>query len=177
MLPARRRFTAKGCSLRGPFARARWSFGGKAAAKSSPMPNYNECWKGQSTGAVSRLARIRTSSSASLTRRGTANKDRAGGCNHSCDSNLWMQDAFTVCARQDIAAGEELTLDEALIGVDPDWSMESCNCGSPYCRGHVTGNDWRPPELQKRYSGHFSPFINTLIAREQGGAPTCRDAY
>lgn len=41
-------------------------------------------------------------------------KTGAGGCNHSCDSNLWMRDAFTVCARRDIAEGEELTLDEAL---------------------------------------------------------------
>jgi hypothetical protein len=94
-------------------------------------------------------------------------KTGAGGCNHSCDSNLWMQDAFTVCARRDIGAGEELTLDDALIGVDPDCSMESCNCGSPLCRGRVTGNDWRLLEVQQRYSVHFSPFINMRIAKER----------
>jgi uncharacterized protein len=65
-----------------------------------------------------------------------------GGGNHSCDSNLWMLDARTVGARRDIAAGEELTLDYALISVAPEWRME-CHCGSPLCRGIVTGSDWR----------------------------------
>ena len=29
----------------------------------------------------------------------------------------------------------------------------------------VTGNDWRLLELQERYAGHFSPFINARIAK------------
>ena len=87
-----------------------------------------------------------------------------GGVNHSCDSNLCMLDARTVGARRDIAAGEELTLDYALFSVAPEWRME-CHCGSSLCRGVVTGNDWRLPELQERYAGHFSPFINARIAK------------
>jgi RimJ/RimL family protein N-acetyltransferase len=86
-----------------------------------------------------------------------------GGANHSCDSNLWMLDERRVGARRDIAAGEELTLDYALFSVAPEWCME-CHCGSPGCRGVVTGNDWCLPELQQRYAGHFSPFINASIA-------------
>jgi hypothetical protein len=39
----------------------------------------------------------------------------AGGANHSCDSNLWMLDAHTMGARHDIMAGEDLTLDYALV--------------------------------------------------------------
>jgi hypothetical protein len=87
-----------------------------------------------------------------------------GGANHFCDSNLWMLDARTVGARRDIAAGEELTLDYALVTVSPEWRME-CHCGSSRCRGVVTGNDWRLPELQERCVGHFSPFINARIAK------------
>jgi RimJ/RimL family protein N-acetyltransferase len=87
-----------------------------------------------------------------------------GGANHSCDSNLWMLDARTVGARRDIAPGEELTLDYALFSVAPEWRME-CHCGSALCRRVVTGNDWRLPELQQRYAGHFSPFINARIAK------------
>jgi SET domain-containing protein len=34
--------------------------------------------------------------------------------NHSCDPNLWMDDAVTVVARRQIAPGEELTVDYAL---------------------------------------------------------------
>ena len=87
-----------------------------------------------------------------------------GGANHCCASTLWMLDERTVGARRDIAAGEELTLDYALFSVAPGWRME-CHCGSALCRGVVTGNDWRLPELQERYAGHFSPFINARIAK------------
>ncbi len=34
--------------------------------------------------------------------------------NHSCDGNLWMQDAFTLVARREILPGEEITADYAL---------------------------------------------------------------
>jgi hypothetical protein len=92
-----------------------------------------------------------------------------GGFNHSCDSNLWMRDAVTVVARRDIGAGEELTLDEALISDDASFLMEPCRCGAAGCRGTVTGADWRIPEVQERYAGHFSPFLNDRIARLRAG--------
>jgi hypothetical protein len=82
--------------------------------------------------------------------------------NHSCDPNLWMVDEVTVAARRNIAEGEELTIDYALHSVQPSWSM-ACHCASPLCRRAVTGDDWRRPELQRRYAGHFSPFINRQI--------------
>lgn len=84
--------------------------------------------------------------------------------NHSCDPNLWLADALTEVARRDIAAGDELTFDYALATVVP-WQME-CRCGSPLCRGAITGDDWRLPALQGRYRGHFSPFIEARIARK-----------
>jgi len=40
-----------------------------------------------------------------------------------------------------------------------------CRCGSPLCRGVITGDDWRRTDLQARYRGHFSPFIDARIAR------------
>jgi len=43
--------------------------------------------------------------------------------NHSCDSNLWMRDPFTLEARRDIAPGEEITVDYALQTALPDWDM------------------------------------------------------
>ena len=87
-----------------------------------------------------------------------------GSLNHSCDSNLWMNDEVTITARRDIVAGEELTLDYALITSDPDWRLDRpCQCGSPVCRRIVTGDDWRLPNVQQRYAGHFAPFLNTRI--------------
>jgi hypothetical protein len=87
-----------------------------------------------------------------------------GGDNHSCDPNLWFADELTLVARRDIAAGEELTIDYALGTVDPAWRL-ICHCGSPLCRKLITGDDWKLPELQKKYAGHFSPFINERIRK------------
>jgi uncharacterized protein len=86
--------------------------------------------------------------------------------NHSCDPNLWMLDATTQGARRDILAGEEVTTDYATISALPSWRME-CRCGSPLCRGVIAGDDWRRAELQARYGGHFSPFINARIHRSE----------
>ncbi len=83
--------------------------------------------------------------------------------NHSCDANTWMRDALTTEVLRGIATGDEITIDYAVLtGVD-DWSME-CNCGAEACRGVVTGADWRRPDVQRRYAGHFSPFLNRRIA-------------
>jgi uncharacterized protein len=84
--------------------------------------------------------------------------------NHSCDGNLWMNDEITLVARRDIGAGEELTADYALWLNNPDYQMKTnCNCSSQFCRGTIRGLDWQLPNVQRRYAGHFSPFINTLI--------------
>jgi uncharacterized protein len=83
--------------------------------------------------------------------------------NHSCDANLWMADEVTLIARRPIAAGEEVTVDYATHTADLAWSM-TCSCGSPHCRRIVTNEDWRRPDVQERYAGHFSPFLNRRIA-------------
>lgn len=82
--------------------------------------------------------------------------------NHSCDPNAWMLNAVTLVARRRIGAGEEITMDYALVSAQAGWSMP-CSCGSNLCRGVVTGADWQRPELQQRYAGYFSPFLNERI--------------
>jgi hypothetical protein len=37
-----------------------------------------------------------------------------------------------------------------------------CACGADLCRGTVTGDDWRRPELRQRYGDHWIP---ALLAR------------
>jgi ribosomal protein S18 acetylase RimI-like enzyme len=77
--------------------------------------------------------------------------------NHSCDPNLWWIDAITLEARRDIAQGEELTSD---YGTSTGVPYElTCNCGSPLCRGIVTGEDWKIPELQQRYGDNWIPAL------------------
>lgn len=84
--------------------------------------------------------------------------------NHSCDPNVWLSDALTLTARREIAPGEELTADYALWESDPAWALDPCRCGSAICRGRVTGDDWRRPDLQARYAGHFTPYLRSRMA-------------
>jgi hypothetical protein len=81
--------------------------------------------------------------------------------NHSCDPNLWWDDAYTLVARRLIEAGEEVTNDYATSTGTATFAM-TCSCGSSLCRGVVTGDDWRLPELQARYRDHWIP---ALLAR------------
>lgn len=84
--------------------------------------------------------------------------------NHSCDPNLWMEKISTLTARRDIPKDEELTADYALWEADENeikpWD---CQCGSSLCRRKITGQDYKLPELQERYRGHFSKLINKRI--------------
>lgn len=93
-----------------------------------------------------------------------AQDDPAQYVNHSCDSNAWLRDQITLIARRPIETGDEVTLDYALVTSQSDWDM-CCDCGASNCRGTITGNDWQQPILQRRYTGHFSPFINERIRR------------
>jgi hypothetical protein len=45
---------------------------------------------------------------------------------------------------------------------DEPYEMQ-CRCRSPACRGTITGGDWRKPEIQQKYDGHFSWFIQRRI--------------
>lgn len=98
-------------------------------------------------------------------------EDRGDGedyfLNHSCDSNLWMKDAYTLIAKRDIQIGEELSADYALWEADEAFvSKWECRCGFVKCRKQVTGRDWRRPELQERYKDHFTPLLNKRIGNK-----------
>lgn len=84
--------------------------------------------------------------------------------NHSCESNTGMADEVTVVARRPIRPGEELTIDYAMFEADENQVMSwECRCGAPRCRKQITGKDWKLPELQARYAGHFSPLIKRRL--------------
>jgi uncharacterized protein len=77
--------------------------------------------------------------------------------NHSCEPNVGFAGNVVVVAMRDIAEGEELTTDYALFD-DYDGEMP-CRCGTPSCRRIINGRDWRRPELQRRYAGYFSWYL------------------
>ncbi len=84
--------------------------------------------------------------------------------NHSCDPNTWFDGADTLLARRDIKPGEEVTYDYAMTEIAGEWDM-SCACGSPFCRGRVTCQDYLDPVWQARYEGHLPPHtVRAIIA-------------
>ncbi len=82
--------------------------------------------------------------------------------NHSCDPNCGMSGQCGVITMRDVAAGEELCVDYAMCDGSP-YDEFQCACGSPLCRGRVTGDDWRLEELQRRYQGRFTPYLARRI--------------
>ncbi|WP_346910175.1 SET domain-containing protein-lysine N-methyltransferase [uncultured Roseibium sp.] len=84
--------------------------------------------------------------------------------NHSCDPNVQIVGQIAFRAMRDIDPGEELTFDYA-TGDDDDWEMD-CACGAPRCRGQVTGRDWKIPELQQRYAGKFSDYLQRRLVKQ-----------
>jgi uncharacterized protein len=98
-------------------------------------------------------------------------RDQEGSMNHSCDSSTWMEGEATLVARQDIESGEEATVDYALFTTQSNWMLDArCRCGSPHCRRIITGDDWMREDVQERYQGHFSPFINRRIEKLRKGS-------
>ncbi len=82
--------------------------------------------------------------------------------NHSCDPNAGLIGQVGLVAMRDIEAGEEITFDYAMTDGSP-YDEFDCACDSPNCRGRVTGQDWMRPELQKKYAGYFSPYLQRRI--------------
>ena len=91
--------------------------------------------------------------------------EKADYFNHSCCPNLGLKGQIVIEAIRGIPKGEELTLDYAMIETrDPNLNFK-CFCGCRNCRGEVTRNDWKRPNLQKWYKGHFSLFIEDKIKK------------
>jgi SET domain-containing protein len=77
--------------------------------------------------------------------------------NHSCDPNVGFRGQVVYVAIRDISAGEELCHDYSMERSDN--YLLDCHCESALCRGKVTGQDWKLPELQQRYGDYFSIYI------------------
>ena len=97
-----------------------------------------------------------------------ADLDDAQYFNHSCNPNAGLRGQLNLVAIRDIAPDEEVTFDYAMVlycgkGAKP-YQLE-CACGAPSCRGIVTDDDWQRPELQARYDGYFTWFLQEKIRR------------
>jgi len=88
--------------------------------------------------------------------------------NHACDPNLGWIDGYTLATMTDVAAGDELLTDYAMNTVGRDWIMR-CHCASYRCRQMIEGTDWRIPQLQARYDGWWTPYVQRLIDASRAG--------
>lgn len=82
-----------------------------------------------------------------------------GPLNHSCDPNTWF-DGDVLVTRRPVTAGDELTYDYATGTTD---LTLFCHCETYRCRQVIAGDDWRIPQLQQRYAGHWAPVVQKLI--------------
>ncbi|MEL6892070.1 MAG: SET domain-containing methyltransferase [Actinomycetota bacterium] len=93
--------------------------------------------------------------------------------NHSCDPTCRMAGEITLVAARDLEPGDALTYDYATTDASPYDEFE-CECGTAICRGKVTGQDWMLPQLQQRYAGWFSPYLQRKIDAIHATAPSDR---
>ena len=92
--------------------------------------------------------------------------ERAGSMifsNHSCEPNIGVRGQIVFVAMRDIEPGEELTHDWATT--DDDTYTLACNCGAAACRKTLTGKDWQRPDLQQKYRGYISSYLEEKIGR------------
>jgi len=88
--------------------------------------------------------------------------DPADYFNHSCDPNAGLSGQICLIAMRSIAVDEEVSFDYAMSDSNP-YDEFQCDCGANCCRGRVTAHDWQHPELQQRYHGYFSPYLQRRI--------------
>ncbi|MBZ0297677.1 MAG: SET domain-containing protein-lysine N-methyltransferase [Anaerolineae bacterium] len=84
--------------------------------------------------------------------------------NHCCNPNAGILGYSILVAMRDIVPGEEVCYDYAMTDGDA-YDEFTCACGAPDCRKHISGNDWRNPELWTRYEGYFSIYLQQRIER------------
>jgi uncharacterized protein len=83
--------------------------------------------------------------------------------NHCCDPTMWHVGPYEIATRRVVQVGEELTIDYGTQSGAAGFSM-TCQCGSALCRGSVSSNDWRLPQLQDRYRDHWVPALQARIS-------------
>lgn len=84
--------------------------------------------------------------------------------NHSCNPNCGIKETLKIVAMRDISEGEEMTFDYAM-SESSSYTLK-CMCGSHNCRKLISGEDWKREDLQKRYSGFFSDYLQRRIDRQ-----------
>lgn len=90
--------------------------------------------------------------------------------NHSCNPDCGIRPnstgAHDFIAMRDIQIDEEITFDYAMRNYGVDYFPQQCKCGSPNCRGKITG--WKDLNLlqKKAYDGFVAPYLLELDKKQ-----------
>jgi hypothetical protein len=101
-------------------------------------------------------------------------REPADWTNHSCEPNAGFGKNSPIClsAMRDIKAGDQICFDYGMCETDERlWEPMDCMCGTPYCRGKITANDWKIQDLHVRYKGYWSPHVQRLLDQHYGPKP------
>ena len=93
---------------------------------------------------------------------GPEKPDPADMANHSCEPNVGILGNILLVAMADIAIDEEICFDYAMCDA-ADYDEFICACNATGCRKVVTSADWQRPELQARYRGWMSSYLQRRI--------------
>jgi SET domain-containing protein len=88
--------------------------------------------------------------------------------NHSCEPNVGFAGNIVLVAMRDIRVGEELSTDYALFNDDDE--KFTCHCDTASCRLIIDGRDWRQRDLQRRFHGYFTWYVQRKIVETLSGA-------
>lgn len=98
---------------------------------------------------------------------GPPEPEPADYANHSCAPNAGLVGNVLLVAMTDITPGEEICFDYAMCDA-ADYDEFVCECGSDACRKVVTSADWQLGDLQERYRGWMSAYLQRRIAARAG---------
>ena len=82
--------------------------------------------------------------------------------NHCCDGNIGFDVEGNFITLRDVSADEELCYDYGLAISNPNYKLD-CKCGTPKCRGVVTGNDWKDSEYRKNNFEYMLPELKEYM--------------
>ena len=85
--------------------------------------------------------------------------------NHSCEPNAGLKGQIILVAMRDINKGEEITFDYVMSCSQKGEKrvLFNCECSANNCRKEITNLDWKIKELQQKYNGYFSYFVQRNI--------------
>lgn len=92
----------------------------------------------------------------------SANLSPARWIGHACEPNTGLVGAVSLVALKEILPGQPIAFDYGTCLGSSAVAFD-CACGRPLCRGRITGEDWRRPDLWARYEGYFSPYLGRRI--------------